>query len=980
MRSSPSRPRGAAARRLPAFVPLLAAAFLAGCAVQRDDPNIAGQDLRLSFLHTSDIHARFLPYRMSVTLTDEDLGLLQEREPFGGIARMAHIIHRERQRGERTVLLDSGDCFQGAPIFNAFKGEVAIKSMSMLRPDAVVVGNHEFDEGLGNYVDKLQRFSTFPTVAANYLFVPGNALGSLVEPYVIVNAEGLKIGVIGIANFSSMSSITDIGNSLGIIPLNIEQVVQDYIEILRPQVDLIVAVSHAGLSKDERLIRCTTGLDAVFGGHLHIVLKPPRVIQDADGRDVLLVHSGAFAKYVGRLDTVVRQSADPHEGWEIVQHRYELFPVDSTVPEDAKMLEMLEPYRLKLNQSIDLTSIFAYTPRILTKYGYTGGDSSLGNLVAETIRQYARVDVGFTNTLGIRSNMYPGVITQDDLYNIFPFENSLTLMFMSGTDLIGLMDYVTGRSAGRGCVSQLQVSGIEFTMNCNFAPPACRCDTRGPVCPGNIELSYEGTRGYECYGRDAATDRPLVDECRAICDCPEGAQWVSDCRCPPYAEDVRITTCPDPSQTDRTGCETKPVDPGTIYQVATNDYIAHGGSGFVILRNNNTQLDTGLPLREAVLERLIRSPKCIEECRQADGSLSYARCPTLQGCVRDAAAYHDQFCRHLRDTTWGESDVPEHCAVDGQTCEEDTDCLHADLVCAAPGACASCQFDADCAVADGERCYDGFCLKPDFRCHGGRCQRACGTDADCPGAADVPAAQRLCLGGVCLPGTDALCYDVHDCAPGGHHCFGDSPACTTDEDCAAGTVCRGRLCVPEPVGCGSDGDCLLAGLGAAARCLEGRCLPDAQTCSSDAECAPDGTCRDGVCTFACQACARDEGCPPGLVCGDGFCVVPLAACEENRCRTLCTAATEGSDCLAGATCEAGRCLPLRCTVPQDLETVCQDENVWKAQEECRTLPCPVAFADGRIGRILPENLENLPDVYEFDDPEDIDENLFGETE
>jgi len=976
MRSSPSRPRGAAVR-LRFIAPLAMAALVAGCAVQRDDPNVAGQDLRISFLHTADIHSRLLPYRMSVMLTDKNLGLLQENEPFGGIARMASIIHRERQRGDRVLLLDSGDCFQGAPIFNVFKGEEAIKTMSLLRPDAVVVGNHEFDEGLGNYIDKLERFSTFPTVAANYLFTPGNKLGSLVEPYVIVNANGLKVGVIGVANFSSMSSITDIGNSLGIIPLNIEQVVQEYIEILRPQVDLIVAVSHAGLSKDERLIRCTSGLDAIFGGHLHIVLQPPRVIQDASGRDVLLAHSGAFAKYVGRLDTVVRQSEDPREGWEIVQHKYELFPVDATVPHDAKMLETLEPYQLKLNQTIDLTSIFAYTPRILTKYGYAGGDSSLGNLVAETIRQYARVDIGFTNTLGIRANMYPGVITQDDLYNIFPFENTLTLMFMSGTDLRDLMDYVTGRSAGRGCVSQLQISGIEFTMNCNFAPPACRCDTRGPVCPGNIELSYEGVRGYDCYGRNDSTDRRLGDECRDICECPDDAEWVSDCRCPPYAEDIVITSCPDPSQIDRTGCEKRPLDMSTIYQVATNDYIAHGGSGFVILRNNNTQLDTRLPLREAVLERIIRSPKCVEECRMEDGSTSFSKCATLQGCVRDATAYHDQFCRHLRDTTVGEVDVPTHCAVDDQACEEDADCFHFDLVCAT-GDCKTCQFDANCDAAAGERCYAGFCRTPDARCLDGRCRAACTDDTDCPGWEDVPTAQGLCLQGVCLPATDGLCFDVHDCAPGGRHCFGDSPGCTTDEDCAAGTVCRGRLCIPEPVDCAGDGDCLAAGLGVSTRCLEGRCILAAVACELDGDCAESGgVCLDGICSSACQACARDEGCPPGLICGDGFCVAPLATCEENRCRALCDA---DEDCLPGSTCEAGRCLPLLCTQPQDLETVCEVENVWKAQEECKELPCPISYADGRIGRILPENLENLPDVYEFDDPEDIDENLFGEQE
>ena len=55
------------------------------------------------------------------------------------------------------------------------------------------------------------------------------------------------------------------------------------------------------------------GIDVVFGGHLHIVLNPPQDIPhynengDYLGHTVV-VHSGAFAKYVGRLDLVIHLS------------------------------------------------------------------------------------------------------------------------------------------------------------------------------------------------------------------------------------------------------------------------------------------------------------------------------------------------------------------------------------------------------------------------------------------------------------------------------------------------------------------------------------------------------------------------------------------------------------------------------------------------------------------------------------------------
>ena len=61
-----------------------------------------GHGIRVTFLHTSDWHSRLLPYDLDVLATDERLGLLQANEPFGGAARMAHVIKRERANADRS--------------------------------------------------------------------------------------------------------------------------------------------------------------------------------------------------------------------------------------------------------------------------------------------------------------------------------------------------------------------------------------------------------------------------------------------------------------------------------------------------------------------------------------------------------------------------------------------------------------------------------------------------------------------------------------------------------------------------------------------------------------------------------------------------------------------------------------------------------------------------------------------------------------
>src|SRR4051794_37652118 len=130
-----------------AVLGVAAVACLASCTVDRPQPNLVGHDVRLTIIHTSDIHSRLFPYHFVPNKFDQDYGLLPGNGPYGGIARISTMVKRIRASTNRSLWLDSGDAWEGAPVFNEFKGEPEIRALSLAGMDGEVLGNHEFDLG-----------------------------------------------------------------------------------------------------------------------------------------------------------------------------------------------------------------------------------------------------------------------------------------------------------------------------------------------------------------------------------------------------------------------------------------------------------------------------------------------------------------------------------------------------------------------------------------------------------------------------------------------------------------------------------------------------------------------------------------------------------------------------------------------------------------------------------------------------------------
>ena len=133
--------------------------WLASASMLAMGATAANADYVLDILHTNDVHSRIQSIsKYNSTCSAEYEG---EGKCFGGMARLKAKIDERRvalaAENANVLVLDAGDQFQGSLFYTTYKGEAAAEFLNMIRPDAMAVGNHEFDDGpetLAKFIDK----------------------------------------------------------------------------------------------------------------------------------------------------------------------------------------------------------------------------------------------------------------------------------------------------------------------------------------------------------------------------------------------------------------------------------------------------------------------------------------------------------------------------------------------------------------------------------------------------------------------------------------------------------------------------------------------------------------------------------------------------------------------------------------------------------------------------------------------------------
>jgi len=472
-------------------------ATLSACVATTDAPETTNNSVIISVLGTNDVH-----------------GALSGALGGGGLTVFSGYVAALRSAraadGGVVLLIDGGDMWQGTLESNLSEGAALVEAYNALGYTAATLGNHEFDFGPAGpmatpastaddphgALKKRATEADFPLLAANLIDASTGLPVSWpnVQPSVLIDAAGIKVGIIGVMTEHALTT-TLAANTLGlrVAPLA-EAITREALALRSRGAALVIVASHAGgrceefddpldlssCDQSSEIMRVASQLpaglvDHIVAGHVH-----KRIAHVVNG--VSITSNVSNVRFFGRVDFVIdpvtssvsaREIHPPHLVCAFVDEsgdqcvsadsdrnaasaaRYEgtaVIPIESVA-------DIVERAGARVNEK-RAEKIGIYLSSAITRVGRP--ESALGNLMTDALLQSNSADISIHNVVGgIRADLPQGELTYGSVFEMFPFDNRVVVLQLSGAELRRVMAhqvYNVGRRAG--------FSGMQVVVDC----------------------------------------------------------------------------------------------------------------------------------------------------------------------------------------------------------------------------------------------------------------------------------------------------------------------------------------------------------------------------------------------------------------------------------------------------------------------------------------------------------------------------------
>lgn len=405
------------------FLTVLLAAVSVSCG-----RSIADGSYELHVLSTNDVHGAWF----DSTYTG------------GGIKRSLFAVNhyvdsvRAAAGASSVLLIDAGDCLQGdnaAYYFNyvdTLSPHLYPRLAAYMGYDAIAVGNHDIETGHKVYdrVAKELKKAGIPLLGANAVRTDNGK--SYFPEYAIIDKAGLKVAVLGYGNANIDAWLSEelwSGMSFDLIKSRIQEDVNRVKAKENP--DVMIVVMHSGTGSGDGTSRESEALDAfnsvkgvdfLLCGHDH---KPLVITRDS----TCLLNSGSHCRFIahGIINIDVKNG-------KIAEKKFSsnLINVDRE-KSDTSMRRIFQP-DFQAVKAFSCREIGQLDVQLEIPLAYRGMSNYI-NLLHTVCLEATGADISMAAPLTYKGTIEPGTLIYNDLFKIYPYENQLFVIKMTGLEI-----------------------------------------------------------------------------------------------------------------------------------------------------------------------------------------------------------------------------------------------------------------------------------------------------------------------------------------------------------------------------------------------------------------------------------------------------------------------------------------------------------------------------------------------------------------
>ncbi len=382
-----------------------------------------------------------------------DIYNFAEEDGRGGMARLNAVARAERANNPNTIYVFDGDMLSPSILSGFDKGQNMIDLANIVPFDIAVPGNHEFDFGTDNFLEKVAA-SNFPWAAVNITNADGSPVDGL-GGTMMKEFEGISVALVPVAQ-DTTPEVTSSGDLIflgtvetGIAAANAAR---------EAGADIVIGVVQTDQSND-RLLISSGAFDVIMSGDDHSYAT------SYDGRTAYVETSidGRFLSPVDLIVTIGEKRGERDVTW-VPNFRF----IDTAnVEPDPESQVLVDAFQTQLDESLNI-EIGTTTGALDSRRNVVRGEeSAMGNLIADALRWATGADVALANGGGIRADRtYDAgmVLTRRDILTELPFGNATVLTELPGSQILAALENGVSRvEDGSGRFPQ--VSGMSYVYD-----------------------------------------------------------------------------------------------------------------------------------------------------------------------------------------------------------------------------------------------------------------------------------------------------------------------------------------------------------------------------------------------------------------------------------------------------------------------------------------------------------------------------------